>query len=428
MNALLWIVRKDLWRFFADRQGALMTVLVPVVLASLLGTVFAPKAGGTVVSLVVVDQDRGPAARKLVARIKASPSFEVTEVDAATARRKLAAGDAPVALFLPKGTSAALRPAALFSSQRGHADLRYDPSRAVEANLAEGLLTRLLMEQVGEMLGSGLNRRQMFRDLLGQLDRDAGDVPAGQRAALRSFLQAGLALDAPAAAAPKDGDLGSALRPPLVLHKRVAARPRAGRSGYNSYSHNFAGMLLMFLLFAGQSAAKQLVAERGQGTLGRLRMAPLPRWHLLAGTGVSTTIIALLATAVVYGVGMAAFGVRVTGSWPGFLLILVCQALFVGGFALLLAGLGRTEAQIGALGTFAVLVLSFLGGAMFPSFLMPGWLQTVSQALPTYWATRGLAAMTWRGLPMTEALLPAGVLLASALACAVLGIRRFRWS
>jgi hypothetical protein len=42
------------------------------------------------------------------------------------------------------------------------------------------------------------------------------------------------------------------------------------------------------------------------------------------------------------------------------------------------------------------------------SFIIQPWLQKVSMWMPTLWAVDGLDAMTWRGLPLQDALLPAG--------------------
>ena len=75
-----------------------------------------------------------------------------------------------------------------------------------------------------------------------------------------------------------------------------------------------------------------------------------------------------------------------------------------------------------------------LGGAWVPSFIFPPWLQTVSMWMPTHWAVDGLDAMTWRGLPLQDALLPvaaiaglhAPVLGRGAGALPVGGVRRRR--
>jgi hypothetical protein len=307
----------------------------------------------------------------------------------------------------------------MFQDERGHAELLYDPSHEIEVNIASGLLTQLLMERTMSSLSSFDSVRTMFDSL-------AANLPADANPSLRTFIDAGRQLEP---GRPKSGGGsggGVSMQPPLAFDK-VAATVAGPGQGYNSYAHNFAGMLLMFLLFAAQARAKHLVNERDSGTLARLRLSPAGDAVIVAATGVSTTIIALLASAVVYAVGIAVFRVEIQGPLLGFVGVVLAQAVFVGGFALLLAGLGRTEEQIGSIGSFAILVMSFAGGAMVPSFLMPGWLHSASLVLPTYWATKGLAAMTWRGLGLHAAGLPIAILLAAGIVCALVGMRRFRF-
>jgi ABC-2 type transport system permease protein len=423
LGALGWLVRKDLLRFFADRQGALMAVLVPVVLASLLGMLFAPREATEAIRLLVADADRSERSRAFVTALARSGSFVVEETDAAAARARLEAGTASVALLLPPGTGAALRASRMFAAEQLRTELLFDPSREIEAKLARGLLTQLLMEQTMQGLSGGNGMRELFDDL-------AADTAQTATPALRDFVRAGQKLADSNRGEPERGERergdAAAVRPPLALVPTAVAAKGAG-AGYNSYAHTFAGMLLLFLLFGAQSAAKTLVNERSEGALTRVRLAPVRPWVVLLATGQSSMAIALINSAVVYAVGMLVFGVRVLGSPVGFLVVVVAQAAFVGGFALMLAGLGRTEQQIASIGSFVVLVVSFAGGAMLPSFLMPEWLQSLSQVLPTYWATKGLAAMTWRGLPLSAALAPTAVLLGCAIGCGAIGIARFRW-
>lgn len=424
MTELTWLIRKDLMRFFADRQGALMTVLLPVVLASLLGMLFAPRESNSQLALLVVDQDGGPRVRAFVQAMRESGSFDVTEVDAVRARTRVQAGEASLALLLPAGTNHALRPGGMFDDDRGQAELWYDPSDEIELNLAAGLLTQLLMEQT---MG-GLNDAETLRSTFTELEQQLDEHPEEGSPALRTFVSAGIGLADHEQRRQERGEAADAgLRPPLDLRKTAVA-PHGAAAGYNSYAHNFAGMLLLFLLFMAQGAAKNLVEERDEGSLVRLRTAPVKPAAILLSTVLSTAIIALLASAVVYGVGIVVFGIRIQGALAGFAAVVGAQSLFVGSFALLLAGLGRTKQQIESVGSFAVLLICFAGGAMFPSFFMPDWLHTMSKVLPTYWATRGLAAMTWRGLALDAAWWPTTVLVAFALGCTLVGIRRFRWS
>lgn len=423
-----WVVRKDLMRFLRDRQGAAMSVVVPVVLAAFLGMLFAPRPSTGSIDLLVVDEDGSAVSRALVQAVKDEGTFTVEELDLVSARARLEAGDADVALRIPAGSGARLGPTAMFTGQQGELELLFDPSDQTEADISEGLLTQVAMQQTLSKLGDRQSMGGVFDELVTGLPADADPE-------LRSFLESGQRYAQPAPAtgetppageAPPAAETSGGLKAPVVFTKTQvsAAGPAVG---YNSYSHNFAGTLLLFLLFGAQSTARNLISEREQGSLLRLRLSPLRPAVALVATGVGSALVALLVSVAVYAVGMLVFGVEVRGSWLGFVAVVLSICAFVGGFALLLAGLGRTEAQVSSVGTFAVLVMSFAGGAMFPSFMMPGWLQSVALALPTYWATRGLAAMTWRALPLSAALPSVAMLLGFALLFGVIGLRRFRW-
>jgi ABC-2 type transport system permease protein len=131
--------------------------------------------------------------------------------------------------------------------------------------------------------------------------------------------------------------------------------------------------------------------------------------------------------AAVLAFGALFFGVRVRGSAAGFALVLLATAAMASAFGVLVAALGRTPEATRGLAIFAALVMTMLGGAWFPSFLFPRWMQSATLAVPTRWAMDGLDATTWRGLGLAQALGPAAALLGFAALFAVLAHLRFRW-
>ena len=240
-----------------------------------------------------------------------------------------------------------------------------------------------------------------------------------------AFFESGISLAEGQMAGNGEESLGGGgMKPPIEVEKEAltAAGPSAG---YNSYAHNFAGMLCMFLLFWALDAGKGLVQERDQGALTRVRLAPVSVGQILTARALSSAAVALLMSAAVYAAAMMVFGVEILGSAAGFALVLVSQALFIGGFTVFLCGVGKTDRQISNYGSIAVLSMSFLGGAAVPAFLFPEWVQILSKALPTYWTTEGLAAMTWRGLGFAHALLPSGILLGLGAGLAAFGVSRY---
>jgi len=225
----------------------------------------------------------------------------------------------------------------------------------------------------------------------------------------------------PASAAPK----AAAFTLPYVTREEPAsARPE---TKYNSYSHSFAGMGVQFVLLMGVDLGVGLLLMRRMGLWKRLRAAPLSRGKLLGSRIASCALIALVVFAIVYAAAMAAFGVRIDGSVPGFIAVLVAFALLTGSFGLLIAAIGRTPEATRGLAILATLLMVMLGGAWVPSFIFPEWLQKLSLFVPTRWAVDGLDAMTWRGLPFHDALLPVAVMLGFAAVFTSLAIWRFDW-
>ena len=107
---------------------------------------------------------------------------------------------------------------------------------------------------------------------------------------------------------------------------------------------------------------------------------------------------------------MIVFGVRIQGSVLGFLGVSVACAMMAATFGLLVAALGKTPGGARGVTTLAVLMMVMLGGAWVPTFIFPAWLQQVTLVVPTRWAVDGLDAMTWRGVGLSGAIVPAVVL------------------
>jgi ABC-2 type transport system permease protein len=68
-----------------------------------------------------------------------------------------------------------------------------------------------------------------------------------------------------------------------------------------------------------------------------------------------------------------------------------------------------------------------LGGAWVPTFIFPAWLQRAALVVPARRAVDGLDAMTWRGIGLGGAVVPALVLLGFAVVFGTIAVARFRW-
>jgi ABC-2 type transport system permease protein len=196
---------------------------------------------------------------------------------------------------------------------------------------------------------------------------------------------------------------------------------------YNGYAHSFGGMGLQFILMFGIECAVALLMERKSGMWRRLRAAPVSRATVLTGRALSCALVSFLTLGVCWFFAIVVFGVRVHGSWAGFILINAGAALLAASFALMLAGIGRSVEATRGIAIFAVLMLVMLGGAWMPSFIFPEWLQSITQFIPTRWAVDGFDAMTWRGLPFSSVATPLLSMAGCVLLFGFIAWWRFRW-
>jgi ABC-2 type transport system permease protein len=141
-----------------------------------------------------------------------------------------------------------------------------------------------------------------------------------------------------------------------------------------------------FAFFLVLTVGWLFVAERRQGTLVRLRAAPLTRAQLLLGKFLPALGVSLFQGVFLIVAGKLLFGLS-WGSQPLWLLAVVAATAFAAsGLAMLVAGLAKTETQVAIYGTLLVLVLAVAGGTMMPRDFMPDWLRVWSHVTPHAWA------------------------------------------
>jgi ABC-2 type transport system permease protein len=367
---LIWeLARKDLRLFLADRRGALLCFAVPIVLASAFGMIFHRPEGEEAIRLplLVVAEDDSPLTRRVVAALCASDKLEVTTLDRAAAVARINDRGEGVALVLPAGFGK------VGTWEKAgdvpEVELLHHPSSVLESRWAEGVFTEVVL-------------REAAKEWLAPLKR---------------------------------AHPGLEVRKPFrVGHSAVLGH--GGSCFVDSYSHSFCGMTLQYLLFWGVDSGLLFLRERRRGIWRRLRIAPVSWPTLLAGKALATALVALAQVAVTFAFGYLVFGVTVGGSVVGFVALAVAAALLCAATGLVVAALGGNEARARSVAIVVILISSMLGGLWLPSFLLPRWVQTLSWALPTTWAVRGLGGVTWQGMTWAPALRCAGVVVGFSLA------------
>ena len=172
--------------------------------------------------------------------------------------------------------------------------------------------------------------------------------------------------------------------------------------------------------------ASSFIQEKKEGTFQRILSAPLSKSSLLVGKLLPYFFVNLVQIALMFAVGVIFCDMKL-GNLPALVLVSIALALAANGLGLLVASLGKTEAQVNSLSVFLAITLGALGGMRVPASIMPGFRKTLSLFTPHAWALAGYQGVIVRGLGVSQVLPEVGVLMVFAGSFFVLALSRFRF-
>ncbi|MFA6298421.1 MAG: ABC transporter permease [Nocardioides sp.] len=178
---------------------------------------------------------------------------------------------------------------------------------------------------------------------------------------------------------------------------------------------------------ASFGAAATLQGWRQSKLLRRLQLSPVSTRTIVGARVAVTVAVALLQMAIFIGLGAAAFGLTLSGSWWMTVPILVVGTLCFMALGLLAGAVAKTTEGAVNMANFFVLPMAFLSGSFFPLEGAPAWLQFVSNLLPLKHLNEGMLDVMVRGEGPSAALLPIAILAGFALVVTLVAARLFRW-
>ena len=135
---------------------------------------------------------------------------------------------------------------------------------------------------------------------------------------------------------------------------------------------------------------------------------------LLLGKLSYILLLGLMQLTVMFVWGALVFHLELWTHLPGFFIMAIATALATSSWGLVLATACRTRAQLQAFSTLVTLIISAVGGSMFPRFLMPEAMQKWSLVFFNSWALDGFRNVFWREVPLLQLWPQVGALLGFA--------------
>jgi ABC-2 type transport system permease protein len=395
------IARTALTALRRDRGALALSFVLPVAFFTIFAVIFGGRRDTTPkISVIVVDEDHTRASQQLVnglreesLSVKTRPApkrgIEQPEYTAASAEAAVKTGQAPVALIIPTGFG---NHPISFGGDQQHSTIQMlkDSSDLVAPQVIAGLLQKVAMTAMPEVMAAQGSK---------YMETYAGGFTPEQRKRIDAGLEELQKQQSSGNAGANAERRNSGAGMPIA----VTTRDVVGENKNNPMVSFYAAAIgVMFLLFTASSAGGSLLDEAESGTLDRVLSSRVTMGSLLAGKLCYCSLLAFAQLVLMFIWAWLVFKLDFIPHLPGFVIMGLCTAFAVAAFGMLLASACRTRAQLGPLSTLVILIMSSVGGSMFPRFLMPEAMQKAGLLTINAWAIDGFTKVFWRDEPVSH--------------------------
>lgn len=378
-----------------DRGALLMSFFLPAVFFIIMAEIFTATTGSSLnLKVAILDEVGSETTTRLLDALAESDTLTVladVPVSRDNVRAQVKSGDADIGLII-RADGEPLEEAGGF----GTAPILVvvDPARGVAEPMLTGQIRRAYFSALPDV-AMGNVVEELENQFLTLDDEQRDEVNEGL-VEMRADAAAGR-------------DVGWSFEDLLDRESVISGE------SVNLVAYSAGAVAFMFLLFASVHGAVSLLEEEESGILDRVLAGPGGIGVLVDGKFFYVVGQGLVQVIVIFSVAWLVYGVDLPGHLGAWLVISVAASVACAGLAMLLATLCQTRRQAQTVANTVILVLSALGGSMVPRFLMPEVLKDLGWLTPNTWALEAYSGIFWRGEPLTDVLLPVGLLAATGI-------------
>jgi ABC-2 type transport system permease protein len=410
MKNFWYIAKKDLLQILRDRTSLFFLLAVPLVLIVVVGFAFGNFLGSgssqITITVAVSNQDTGSVGKAIVNALQINTDKLKITVDQYNNPNQVTdqvANNSNVntGVVIPAGTTDTFIAAAQTGTTPKNLVQFYslpsnnDPRATIVQNIVSGVISSQL---------AGTTAVGQVYNVCNQPGNHCAQSSIDTQAIATAVGQA------------------SATGGPLAVQALTAGKAVS----INNFDQIVPGYAVFFALFGISAAAGTILQEKEDGTFRRLLIAPVQKYALLGGKLLSQFILTLAQLTFFFLFGYFAFHLHI-GSLPAVIALIIGVSFAATGLGILLVSVVKTRRQLSAIVPLVVLVSSAIGGAWWPLFIEPQWMQQIAKIGVTAWAMEGLNGVMILGKDFVQVLPDILGLLAYGLICFVIALRLFRF-
>jgi len=419
MNAIrnvLAVAGKELRVFFRDRGAMAVMFLLPLVLASILGSMVMSVMGGgggggdeptMSLPLTVVNLDDGAYGKQVMATLRSISVLSLrTTPSLERANQQVADGDTIAAIVIPADFSARVD-----SYEPSTVQLIADPTREQYGSIVAGMMNDVFSPVVvqGE-IQYGIRSVMDASGLFVEMDEELRRATAAQTMGVIMTQLQRMQAD------------------PWIAVKTEGPEGVEAEGPWNPMSYNVPAFSVMFAFFLVGVVAQTIWLEKEQGSFRRLLAAPIHRGAIIGGKILAYMLIVCLQFLVLFTVGNVAFDMPLGDSVLGLILLVAGTAFTASGLGILVAALTRSSRQADSLSMLLAFVLAGVGGCVvYPLYQMEGFVGLLSRLVPQGQAMIGFSNLLSGGADVLGVLPQVGALFGMGGLFFLIGVWRFRY-
>jgi len=344
------------------------------------------------IPVLLVDNDKGEVSKNIIESLSESNSFEIIQLDSEKdAREAVFAGKQQLAIVIPSNLSISLQ-------------------KKVDQNVT-GILSKFGLEEDTLMVEKAVipqSEVRLYFDPATQMSFKSS-VKNGidkmiSKIEIQSIYKA------------FQTELGEEDAEPIfdtenfIAFKEILPTKNNEEIIPNSAQHNVPAWTLFAIFFIIVPLSINLVKEKNQGTFVRLQANPVSYATVLGGKTIVYLGVCLIQFTLMLLVGIYLFpaiglpGVDVFGKLPLLYIVALFSGLAAIGLGLLLGTIAKTQEQAAPFGATLVVILAALGGVWVPVFVMPRFMQLVSNISPMNWGLEAFYNVFLRNVRFSEIL------------------------